>query len=122
MKTTKFFSFLILLLAAAFLTGCPIDEDDLFTGVIRVTNDDSAANVTEIYISNACGSGWGSATNVTLTPGQSATYDGYAVDSWDVKAFFDDNSQSATITVDVPAAGIADASVTSGFGAKPLDC
>jgi len=122
MKTTKFFSFLFVLLATALLTGCPVDEKDLFTGVIRVTNNDPVANVTEIYISNACGSGWGSATNVTLTPGLSASYDGYAVDSWDVKAFFDDNSQSATITVDVPAAGIADASVTSGFGALPLTC
>ena len=91
MKTNKISAFLILLLTTAFLTGCPIDDDDdLFSGTIRVTNADATDTITNVAIPDDCTVTWGAGTAVSIPPGGSQDFSVGGDDTWDIRACFDD--------------------------------
>ena len=122
MKARKIFPFLIILLAAAFLTGCPIDEDDLTSGTIRVTNADGAARIiTNVAIPDNCLTAWGAGTTVSIAPGGSQDFTVGGDDTWDVRACFDDATCSSNFFLFVGIGDTVTSSHTSG-GPNNLTC
>lgn len=90
MKIRKLLSFLVLLLTTALISGCPIDDDDdLFSGTIRVTNVDTTATITNVAIPDDCTVAWGAGTTVSIAPGASQEFTVGGDDTWDIRACFD---------------------------------
>jgi len=91
METMKFFRYLIILLAAAFLTGCPVDEDDIIgDSTVTITNNEAVV-MDEIAIDDSCivaDGGWNGISGINLAAGQTGSYtvaSSIASDTYDVR-------------------------------------